>query len=71
MVEEHNPLKPETTLKAIDINNQWVRRDQAEALARALEEATDQLEKAVLGDRIDTQTVNHLLDRKALEEYRK
>lgn len=37
-------------------------------LVEALRLATDQLEKAVSGDQIDTKTVNAILDRNALAE---
>lgn len=46
-------------------------KQQADRLVEALELATDQLEKTVLGDRIDTKVVNKILDKEALAEYRK
>lgn len=50
--------------------NEAKNRDMAQDLADDLDEATDQLEKAVSGGRIDTKAVNRILDRKSLKLWK-
>lgn len=48
----------------------WVKKSTADELCDLLEEATDQLEKAVTGGNIDANKVNKILARAAIKSYR-